>query len=420
MTLGGPDDVGSHPAYGGVDWASRRHALCVVDTTGLVLAEGFFSHTEKGIRGMVDAMRTRGVGRVAIERPDGLLVDRMVQAGLTVMPVAAGVLVAVRPRYEVFGAKSDSLDAFCLAELARTDSRHYETLVPDSDETRTLRHLTRAREDLIDARVRLAQQLRAQLEDFWPGGARIFTKMESRITLAFLRTYPSPADARDLDEQTLANFMREHRYGGRYGRSPAQLLERLRSAPTGNAGAAETLARRTTVLGLVAVIEAIITETDDLDSRIRDAVHAHPDGKIFLPLFRSKKSVQTVALLIAEIGDDRGRYLNSDSLAAKAGVVPVVRASGTRSVVHFRVARNRRLQKAVVQLADSTRRHNPWARTIYEAARTRGHRHPHALRVLGRAWLGVLWRCWQDGVTYDPEKHGGLQRLETAAEGDGD
>jgi transposase len=361
---------------------------------------------------MIDTMQARGVGRVAIERPDGLLVDRMVQAGLTVMPVAAGALVAVRPRYEVFGAKSDSLDAFCLAELARTDYRHYQTLAPDSDETRTLRQLTRAREDLVEARVRLGQQLRAQLDGFWPGGARVFTKIESRIALAFLRTYPSPADAGDLDEQTLADFMREHRYGGRNRRSPAQLLERLRSAPKGDIGEAETAVRRTMVVGLVTVIEAIMTETEGLDSRIHDAVHAHPDGKVFLPLFRWKASVQTAALLIAEIGDDRGRYLDSDSLAAKAGVVPVVRASGTRSTVHFRVARNKRLQKAVIQLADATRRHNPWARTIYEGARARGHRHPHALRVLGRAWLQVLWRCWQDGVPYDPEKHGALRRLE--------
>jgi transposase len=407
-----PGEVGGPAAYAGVDWASRRHALCVVATDGNILAEGFFSHTERGIRGMIDAINAGGARRVAIERPDGLLVDRMVQAGLAVMPVAAGALIAVRPRYAVFGAKSDSLDAFCLAELARTDSRHHQMLAPDSDQTRTLRQLTRAREDLVDARVRLGQQLRAQLEGFWPGGARLFTKIESRIALAFLRTYPSPADARDLDERALADFMREHRYGGRNGRSPAQLLERLCSAPTGNIGETETLARRALVIGLVTVIEAIMTEIDDLDSRIHDAVHAHPDGKIFLPLFRGKASFQTAALLVAEIGDDRGRYLDSDSLAAKAGVVPVVRASGTRHAVHFRVARNKRLQKAVVQLADATRRHNPWARMVYEAARARGHRHPHALRVLGRAWLQVLWRCWQDGLPYDPEKHGGLRRLE--------
>jgi transposase len=400
-------------AYAGIDWASRKHALCVVGAGGEVLAERFVTHDEKGIRGMTALMLERGVGRVAIERPDGLLVDRMVQAGLTVMPVNPGALVEFRPRYEVAGAKSDSLDALCLAELARTDSHHFQTLKPDSDETRTLRELTRAREDLVGVKVQIVNQLRAQLEGFWPGATRLFTQLDGPISLAFLRTYPSPADARDLDLEGLAGFLGEHRYGLGRSRSPEEILGRLRSAPEGNVGPAEAVARRATVLGQLAVLEAIMAEIEGVSSRILAATRAHPDGPIFLPLFKSPKAI-TPAMLVAEIGDDRGRYRNSDALAAKAGVVPVVRASGTRSSVRFRYACNRRLQGAVCQLADATRKHDPWARSVYEAARARGHRHPHALRILGRAWLRVLWRCWQDRVPYDPEKHGALRRLEAA------
>jgi transposase len=353
-----------------------------------------------------------GVRRVAIERPDGLLVDRLVEADLTVMPVNAGTLVAVRPRYRAGGGKTDSIDAYCLAELARTDSRHFHLLAPDSDETKALRQLTRAREQLVGVKVHLGNQLRAQLEDFWPGAARIFAHIDSRISLTFLRRYPSPTEARELDEAQLTEFLHAHRYGGFGRRSPADLLERLRTAPQGAAGEAETAVRRAAVLGSVAILERITAEIADLDARISEAIHAHPDGKIFLPLFRTPTSVHTAAVLVAEIGDDRRRYHDSEALAAKAGVVPVVRASGTRSAVLFRRARNRRLQRAVCQLAEATRRHDPWAREIYERARARGHRHPHALRILGRAWLRVLWRCWVDGVPYDPGRHGARQALE--------
>jgi transposase len=62
-------------------------------------------------------------------------------------------------------------------------------------------------------------------------------------------------------------------------------------------------------------------------------------------------------------------------------------------------------------LADSSRKHNPWANDIYQRARARGHDHPHALRILGRAWLRIIWRIWQDGTTYDPTRHGYLNRL---------
>ena len=51
---------------------------------------------------------------------------------------------------------------------------------------------------------------------------------------------------------------------------------------------------------------------------------------------------------------------------------------------------------------------------VYRRARARGCNHPHAIRVLGRAWLRVIWRMWHDGVPYDPDKHGNLRRLKAA------
>jgi hypothetical protein len=33
------------------------------------------------------------------------------------------------------------------------------------------------------------------------------------------------------------------------------------------------------------------------------------------------------------------------------------------------------------------------------------------VRILARAWLYIIWRCWQDGVAYDSGKHQALQAL---------
>jgi hypothetical protein len=74
------------------------------------------------------------------------------------------------------------------------------------------------------------------------------------------------------------------------------------------------------------------------------------------------------------------------------------------------------LRDAVSCLADASRKHNPWAKRIYEDALARGCDHPHALRILGRAWLRVIWRIWQDRVPYDPARHGSLNRM-LAAQG---
>jgi transposase len=396
----------------GIDWASEEHALCVVDAAGQKLAGELFAHDEAGIRQLVARMRTLKVCRVAIERPDGLLVDRLLEAGFEVLPVHPNALKATRPRYEAAGGKSDGFDAFCLAELARTDAHRLRALQPHSDETKALRALTRTREDLVAARVRLGNELRAQLQAFWPGAAEIFFDVDSRIALAFLERYPSPTDARGLGEKRLEGFLARHRYSGR--RPAAELLDRLRSAPEGRAGALESEARRGAVLGLVAALKPIVAQIAELTSQIAGAVRAHPDGQVFLPLFKDPKSTITAARLVAEIGDDRGRYPSSEALAADAGMSPVARESGKRKVAAFRWACDKRLREAVACLADSTRHHHPWAREVYARARSRGLDHPHAIRVLGRAWLRVLWRCWQDEVPYDPAKHGNLRRLQPA------
>jgi len=398
--------------YAGIDWASEEHALCVVDAGGATVEGEMHSHDEAGIRALVARMRALGVVRVAIERPDGLLVDRLLEVGFTVLPVHPNKLKATRPRYEASGGKSDAFDAFVLAELARTDSHRLRVLRPDSDETKALRALTRTREDLVGARVRLANELRAQLDGFWPGAARVFADVDSAIALAFLERYPAPADARGLGEKRLQGFLARNRYCGR--RSAAELLERLRSAPAGRAGALEAEARRGAVLGLVAALRPIVDQIRDLTSQIAGAVRAHPDGQVFLPLFKDPKSVITAARLVAEIGDDRSRYPTRESLAADAGMAPVARESGKRKVAAFRWACDKRLRDAVACLANSTRHTHPWARSVYLDARARGLEHAHAIRVLGRAWLRVLWRCWQDEVPYDPAKHGNLRRLQPA------
>lgn len=394
---------------GGIDLASEEHRLVVVDLDGRRLEERRVVHSEAGIAALLGRLRDLGVVRVAIEQPNGLVVERLLEAGIAVVAVHPNQLAAARDRYRAAGGKSDGFDAYVLAELARTDMHRLRLLEPDSDETKALRALTRAREDLVEQRVGLANQLRAQLEAFWPGAARIFAELDSPIALSFIERYPSPNDARSLGEKRLAGFLARHGYSGR--RSAAELLERLKTAPQGRAGEAELEARRAVVLALVAALKPLVEQIKLLTSQIGGAVRAHDDGPIFLSLFRDQKSVVTAAELLAEIGDRRDRHPKPSSLEALAGQAPVAVQSGKKKVACFRWACNKNLRDAVSVLADTSRHHNPWAADVYQRARARGHDHPHAIRILGRAWLRIIWRIWQDGNHYDPNRHGNLNRL---------
>jgi transposase len=390
-----------------VDWAKDEHAVLVADEDGERLWSATIVHDEAGIAELCRRLVCLRVMRVAIERPDGLLVERLLDAGLIVLAIHPNQVKAARDRFRPAGGKSDRFDAFVLCELARTDSHRFRVLSPDSDQTKALRALTRGREVLVEQRVALCNQLRAELELFWPGAAEIFADLDSPISLAFLERYPSPIDARGLGGKRLASFLARHHYCGR--KPASELVARLREAPSGRAAELEADARRGLVLALVAALKPIVEQIRLLTSEIAHAVRTHPDGEIFLSFFKDAKSVIGAATLLAEIGDRRDRYPTAEHLAADAGMAPVAVESGRRKVACFRRGCDHRLRDATCTLADATRHWHPWAQDKYAAARGRGHDHSRAIRTVGRAWTRVLWRCWQDGVPYDPALHRGHQ-----------
>ena len=89
------------------------------------------------------------------------------------------------------------------------------------------------------------------------------------------------------------------------------------------------------MLALVAALKPIVSKISELTREIAHRVRAHPDGHIFLSLFKDPKSVVCAAALLAEIGDYRARYRTAEALAADAGMSPVAVESGKRKVATF-------------------------------------------------------------------------------------
>src|SRR5512144_3434733 len=286
------------PYFCGLDWGSVGHAVCVVDETGAVLLHFEVAHDAAGLaelRKKLDRLAPAGGIPIAIERPSGLIVDALVEAGHTVVPIHPNVVKACRPRYRAAGGKSDLGDAYMLADILRTDGHRFRPLTPQSDAIKALRALVRTRDDLVADRVALTNRLRSLLERFWPGAATLFAALDSPIALAFLRAYPTPGQAARLDEPRLAGFLARQRYPGR--RSAGELLERLRAAPQGHAGAAETAALAQAVEAVTAVLASLVAaiaaltaqiEADRGRSRqIEQAVAALPDGQIIMSFPRA-------------------------------------------------------------------------------------------------------------------------------------
>lgn len=396
--------------FGGVDWAWQRHAACIVDEGGAPLDEFEVMHDEAGLGALTRRFRRAGVSRVAIERPDGPVVDALMQAGFEVVVVSSRAVKSLRTRYGLAGNKADRSDAFVLADCLRTDGHRWPSLQPDTPTTQALRAAVRTRKDLVATRIATANQLRSHLQLVFPGAVGLFADIDSPISLDFLERFPSAAKAGWLTERRLAAWMAANAYCGR--RSAGELFSRLRTAPRGLHGAAAP-AQAAVTLALVRVLRTVVAEIGRLEAQIAEHLALHPDGFIFQSLPRS--GCIRAAALLAEIGDCRARFPSPESLAALAGAVPSTRSSGKHHVVTFRWACDKKLRDALIDFGQDSIRANPWADRLYRSHRAQGKTHPHAARIVTRAWINVIWRCWQDRVAYDPNKHRALQALAPAA-----
>lgn len=397
----------------GVDWAKDDHAVCVVDASGRRVASFTVAHSRDGFEELARRLAAVGpVGKVpvGIERPDGRLVDALLEAGHPVVAVSPNAIKAWRESEVISGAKDDATDANVIAEYVRLKAHQLTVVSPFSTHTRALRAVVRTRSDLVRQRVAAHNQLEACLDAFWPGAKAVFADVASEIALAFLQRYPTPASARRLGEKRMQAFLTKHGYSGR--RPAAQLVARLRAAPPGILDGPEPEARRDAVLSYVAVLRSLNQAIKNLDRSVAAQLGEHPDAEIFTSLPRSGRI--NAAQMLAEWGDSRQAYDGPQAVAALAGIAPVTKKSGKHHAVGFRWACNKRLRNAITTFADNSRHASPWAAHIYQQAIARGCDHPHAIRVLARAWTRVIYRCWLNRQPYNPAHHGAAAKLEEA------
>lgn len=384
----------------GIDWGEQHHQVHALDADGGTRLESRVDHDVAGLERLRDALSALGepdAMGVAIERREGLLVEHLLAWGLPVYPVNPKVAARAREGYRAAPIKSDALDAFSLADLLRRQASSWRPLRQPTETLAELQALVRDREHFVIDHRRMQHKLRATLLTYYPALPHLFSSLDRAITLAFLRRFPTPDAAGWLTVPRLARFLKRAGYTGRT--DPAVLLSRLRAHPATPSRGTDR-ARAHTALALADLLEQIGTSIGRYDSAIASLVARHPDGVVFASL--PGAGAVTVATLIAEIGEDRARFASSGSLQAEAGLAPVTRQSGGSRRVSFRYAANHHLRAIWQQWMLTVIRISPWTRTAYDAARARGQSHSRALRSVGARWCRILWRCWHDGVSYDP------------------
>ncbi len=101
--------------YAGVDWASEKHDVLIADEAGEELLAASFAHDERGLRSLCRALVRHKVALVAIERPDGVLVERLLDAGLRVLALHANQVAAAGRGFGSRAASPTGSTASCCA-----------------------------------------------------------------------------------------------------------------------------------------------------------------------------------------------------------------------------------------------------------------------------------------------------------------
>jgi transposase len=386
--------------FAGIDWGGTFHQLCVVDDVGERILQRKISHDVAGLAELDTLLDRFPDIKIAIERAEGLLVERLLDSGRVVFCISPKISARARERYRLAATKSDVFDAFVLADTLRHEHRHWRALSNPSPIQAELKAITRDRDRIIVMQKMTESRLRATLEAYHPAPLHVFSTLDRDITLSFIHDYPTPQSAARVGQSRMERFIKRHHYTGRV---PADvLLERMR--PHLLSASAGTVAGKQFTAEIMAdELRLLNTHLRAYNQRMNELLDQHPDTAIF----RSFPGIGPVvaAVLISEMGEDRARFPSAGALLAETGLAPVTRSSGRSHQVRFRYAANRRMRHAIDWWAFVATREDPWSAELYEKARERGQGKYRALRGIGARWTRVLWRCWNTETEYDPARH---------------
>jgi len=356
--------------------------------------------------------------RVVLETRHGLLVEALVDAGFTVLPVNPDLVARRRGPAK---KKDDAEDARICCLLALDTYTELRRLIPHGEVGTELRAIARDDERAARDERRIGNRLRADLLAVFPAAIDIADgDLSAAVFLKLLERWPSAADLATTTGEELESFARSCRHGW-----PARFTERVIAAMAAPRLAVRPeLARAKAGSIRLAAAQLLLLRTQRKAWERRmgelllgaprhgraktpkdpDPGKAFPGGEIYLSM--PGLGDRLAARVAGEIGEHYQQFTTPNALQCYAGRAPVTRRSGrSEFTVARRLACNRHLGEAVQQWAFCSLQQSAWAREFYDEKIAAGKSHHAALRALGNRWLEVLWHCLDKRVCYDETIH---------------
>lgn len=406
----------------GVDWAESFHDVALGRPGEGVIEQFRIEHGPAGVQHLVsrclELEPDPAEVRVVLETRHGLLVEALVDAGFTVLPVNPDLVARRRGPAK---KKDDAEDARICCLLALDAYLELRKLIPHGETGTELRAIARDDERAARDERRIGNRLRADLLAVFPAAIDIAAgDLGAAVFLQLLERWPSAEALAQASQSDLEAFARSCRHGwpGRFAGRVMQAMAAPRLAPRPPLARAKTGSIRLAAAQLL----AIRAQRREWERRMGELLlgaprhgraktpkdpdpgKAFPGGEIYLSM--PGLGDRLAARAAGEIGEHFEQFTTPNALQCYAGRAPVTRRSGrSEFTIARRLAYNRHLGEAVQQWAFCSLSRSAWAREFYDAKIAAGDTHHAALRKLGNRWLEVLWHCLDKGVRYDEATH---------------
>ena len=397
-------EFSQYTAVIGIDWADKKHDVCVQDMATGRRRASQVRHRAEDIDEWARSLHRRFGGPIAIalELSKGPIINALQKYDFFVIfPIEPAGLASYRRTFTLSGAKDDPTDAEFALKLLLSHAEHFKPLQPQSVEMRTLMTLVEQRRQLMNDRVRITNRLRNTLKQYYPQALEWFDRIDTRLFCDFVRRWPSLAQVRRARRTTLERFFREHNMNRK------ALLERrikaIKSAMPLTTDEAVIVPHRLRVLTLAAQLEVMLECIKQYDAEIALLAPQHPDYELFDPL-PGAGPVFTPRLMVA-FGEQRERFNNAAEVQKCGGIAPVTQRSGQSTWIHWRWQCSTFLRQTFVEWAAQTINKSYWAGLYYHQQRARGCSHQAAVRALAFKWIRILYRCWKTRTPYDEARY---------------
>jgi len=389
----------------GVDWSDSSHEVCVVDDQGVRVRRFEVANSAEGLESLVVEIRSCGTVRgVAIESTRHLVVAKLIQAGFPTYLVNPKMTKAWRDGWRVAGAKDDKFDAWVHAEGLRHHHAQLRRLAPDDEATRRLTFLVEDEMRLIDMRTALVNQLQATLKIYYPVALEWFSDWTAPTAADFILRFSTPEKLRSASARTIYGFLKKHHIGFSMPIWQKRVENRAQKSPWPS-DAATIDAKSELAISLAKMLRTLNATLNTYRTKVEPLFANHPDAGIFSSL--PGAGPKLAPRLLACFGANRDRFDSASALQQLSGTVPVTESSGKKRdpKVSCRWACQKRFRTTMHLYAFQSTLRCSWAAACYEAAKSRGKDHAHALRIVAAKWLKIIFRMWQDRVPYDDARH---------------